>query len=232
MVYARRRMLAETTRRALEAEHTREAVAAARVAEQRLATARHLHDVVGHGIAVINLQAGAAARTVRARPDDALDSLRIIQESSAAILGQIGELLRDLRGDAMEPRPALGIDALPSLIETLAAGGFVVDLQVAGEPRALSAETDDAAYRILEEALVNAYKHGASSAPAKASLRWSDDGLQMHISNRIDQSGREKLSTGFGVLGLQEQAQAVGGTAVATATDGVFDVTVRIPVPA
>jgi signal transduction histidine kinase len=85
------------TDRAERAERTREALARQRVAEDRLSTARDLHDVVAHQIAVINLHAGVASSALRTRPDSAEASLALIRTASRTVLTEIGDLLAALR---------------------------------------------------------------------------------------------------------------------------------------
>lgn len=227
---SRRRLIEATHRRALAAEEARESLVAMRVAEQRLATARDLHDAVGHQIAVINLQAGAARHAIPNRPEEALNSLMIIQQSAESVLAAIGDLLRDLRGEiSPAPRRAQGLEALPELTRTLAAGGFSVKVHLDQPEPPLPREIDDALYKILTEALVNAYKHGSADAPADVHITQEGDAVVLNVSNPIDPSSSSLPSTGYGILGIQERARRLGGRAELSQTDDSFELTVSLP---
>lgn len=230
MTYARRQLIESTKRRAEEAEQTREALAATKVAEQRLATARDLHDVVGHQIAVINLHAGAARRAVLDAPEEALNSLAIIEQSAASVLTEIGELLRDLRDGRVDDVEGISHtgELLPRLVDTLVAGGLPVEFEVDSDLPKLSRQVDAAVYRILEEALVNAYKYGLSGSPARVRVEWDGHDVQLHVSNPTD--GRpSRASTGLGLKGIMERAESLGGRATATAGPRDFELRVNIP---
>ncbi|GAA2026584.1 hypothetical protein GCM10009819_07220 [Agromyces tropicus] len=233
VTYTRRRLLNATQRRAEEAERTREALAAARVAEHRLDTARELHDVVGHQVAVINLQAGAASRAVFEDPRGALASLAVIEASAGRILAEIGELLKELRnspGD--EPVRSVRIEGLHHLIDTLEAGGLPLEVRIDADLPTLAPGVDEAVYRILEEAMVNAYKHGEANRPAQVTVSSDAKGLLIRVSNPVGVGQNDRASTGLGLLGIRERAAALGGTATVSVEHGEFELTVRIPVEA
>ncbi|BDZ65180.1 two-component sensor histidine kinase [Agromyces mangrovi Wang et al. 2018] len=226
----RHRLMESTRRRAAEAERTREALASTRVAEQRLSTARDLHDVVGHEVAVINLQAGAARRRVRQSPEEAEASLELIEQSAGRILSEIAALLKDLRsGPPSDEGATSGLLAVPALVRTLAAGGFPIEYHAEAALPELDPAVDDAAYRILEEALVNAYKHGAPGEPATATVAQRDTDLVITVANPTSDSASDTETNGLGLVGMAERASAVGGTVDATLEDGVFTLAARIP---
>ncbi|KSU56367.1 sensor histidine kinase [Microbacterium enclense] len=228
---ARRRLIDAARRRALEAEETREAVAATRVAEQRLATARDLHDVVGHRIAAINLHAGLANATLETEPQQARASLSVVEESAGRILDEIGALLRALRRDDAGALPTpMTARELPRLVNTLSAGGLPIELSVDDALPQLDPEVDEALYRILEETLVNAYKHGAPGAQASARIGWDGRAITVDVTNTIEDAGSPSRSTGLGLVGISERARALGGTLTVTREMGHFMVGVNIPV--
>lgn len=233
MTYAYRELIEATRRRAQAAEETKEAHAARRLAEHRLATARDLHDVVGHQIAVINIQAGAAATAVFDAPGEAVRSLSIIQSSAERVLAEIGELLKQLRSDQADPGevPA-GLNNVRRLSRTLGAGGLPIDLRIQRNLPDLPRNVDDALYRILEEALVNAYKHGSLGKPATASVGWDGRDLLVDVSNPVDALAERSRrgSIGYGLVGIRERAQKLGGSAYTELQDGCFHLHIEIPV--
>ncbi|MGP4013839.1 sensor histidine kinase, partial [Streptomyces sp. 4N124] len=158
--------------RAQRAEASKEVEARRRVAEERLRIARELHDVVAHHIALITIQAGVAGHFLRDRPDRAEAALGHIREGGRTVLDELGSLLHVLRqsGDGTDEmdeahptEPVPGLSRLGRLIESLTAAGLSVRHRQAGRPRPLPTAVDLAAYRVIQEALTNAHKHGAGA---------------------------------------------------------------------
>lgn len=230
LLTARKRLLSATLRRAAEAERTREALAATRVAEQRLATARDLHDAVGHELAVINLYARVATEALGSAPENARDSLLLIEQSAARIMDEIRELLNELRrSDARVPPTASIRETLPRLAATLSAGGLRVELELAEDLPDLSAAVDEAVYRIVEEALVNAYKHGRAGEPVRAAITAGPLSVRLAVTNPVTAVAAPGASRGFGLLGVEERARALGGSSRSAVEGGVFALRIDIP---
>lgn len=228
--YSRRQLLDLADRRAREAEQTTEAQAAARVAENRLATARDLHDLVGHQIAVINLQANVASRALPDHPDEAQNSLTIIQQSAGTILADIGELLRDLReGRGESPSGKRGLSDLAELITKLGAGGLGIDIHLEHDFPTLREDVDEVVYRVLHEGLINAYKYGSHTSPATVRIGWDGAEITLVIVNYIDTKRPRDFSTSYGVLGIREQIRAFGGEVETHTRRGRFELRVWIP---
>ncbi|MGV8967545.1 MAG: sensor histidine kinase [Cellulomonas sp.] len=218
--------LAERARRA---DETREQEARARVAEERVRIARELHDVVAHHIAVINVHAGLARRAVGRDADVVDTSLAHVQSAASTVLAELGAVLEVLRSnDSSEPgtEPAPGLDRLDALLATFAGTGFAVRTWATGRPRAMDRACDLAAFRIVQESLTNASKHGVG---ARADLRftYARDALTIAVTNPIatepDQFGSgtpaESGHLGHGLIGMRERAIASGGSMTA-APDG------------
>ncbi len=148
------RALADRARRA---DETREQVARARVAEERVRIARELHDVVAHHIAVINLHAGLA-RAAQGRDAAVVDSsLGHVQDAAATVLAELGTVLRVLRSpeepdDADGPRPAPGLAAIDDLVATVAEAGLVVRRTTTGRPRPMDQASELTAFRVARSA--------------------------------------------------------------------------------
>jgi len=220
------------------AEETREAEALHRIAEERLRIARDLHDVVSHGIAMINVQAGVAVHVMDQRPEEARAALLAIRAAS-------GDALRDLRGilgllrqtDEAEPlAPAVGLDQLSSLVESVGRAGVQVDLSLDAEAGALPASVDLTAYRIIQEALTNVVRH-APGAEANVTVRRHPDALTVEVKDdggSTPGSGADgRQGAGQGLAGMRERVRAAGGSLeTGRLAAGGFEVSARLPIGA
>ena len=228
-VRSRREALAAAEERAARAEATREEEARRRVAEERLYIARELHDVIAHQIAVVNVQAGVAAHLLRDKPDAAEDALATVRQSARQVLDELAGMLGVLRSDGIDPasvEPAPGVSDLPALLESFDGTGLHIELETTGAPRPLGEATGLAAYRVVQEALTNAHKHGTGSATLR--LAYCPDGLEITVTNPSAAAGA--AGTGFGLIGMRERVQAVSGTIEAgRRADGVWEVRAVLP---
>ena len=228
-VRSRRAYIAEVEDRARRAEQSREDEVRRRVAEERLRIARELHDVVAHHIAVINVQSGAAAYALTRQPEAAGPPLAHIRRASGLVLRELTSIVGLLRrpGDsAPETGPQPGLDRLPELIEHVE-----IDFVQEGEPRPLPASADLAAYRIVQEALTNARKHGVPGSPVRLRLAWQRDRLTIEVGNEAgDGVGADvPAGSGFGLIGMRERAAAAGGMIQAGRDGGRFTVRAWLP---
>jgi signal transduction histidine kinase len=232
----RREYVAAIEERADRAERTRDEEARRRVAEERLRIARDLHDVVAHRIAVVNVQAGVASHLLDTRPDEAREALGHIRVASGAVLDELSDILSVLRqpGEPVSSTtPTPGLGQLDALVASFAKAGLAVNCSITGKPRHVAATVDLVAYRVVEEALTNAHKHGAGTA--HLSLVWQPSGLDLNVTNPTrDPGGAVDASlviSGHGLVGMRERALAVGGVVRADHTPGLFKVDVQLPVP-
>ncbi|WP_128430771.1 sensor histidine kinase [Streptomyces cyaneus] len=227
--------------RALRAEASKEEEARRRVAEERLRIARELHDVIAHHIALITIQAGVVGHFLRDRPDQAEVALGHIRDGGRTVLDELGSLLHVLRqsGDetdeAQPTEPVPGLSRLGGLLESLTAAGLSVRHRQSGHPRPLPTATDLAAYRVIQEGLTNAHKHG-STAEADLLVDYGTDELRIQITNPLHSGpypASAALGTGHGLTGMHERAHAVGGSLHAAAdADGRFHLDVHLPLSA
>ena len=215
--YNGRAFIQAITERARRAEETRESEAERRVAEERLAIARDLHDVMAHQIAVINLHAASASQALRTRPDDAERSLTTVREAARTVLGEIGSLLTVLRsGDSAHSAtlaPTPGLSHLPQLIDEFSKAGLTVEQRTVGTPVELDSLRDIVAHRVLQEGLTNAHKHGGDGT-ALVQLDYSTDGLGITVTN-VTKPRRDDwivVESGHGLVGVRERVSSVGGS--------------------
>lgn len=202
------------TERAERAEATREALANQRVAEDRLAIARDLHDAVAHQIAVINLHAGVASSALRDRPDDAEHSLAVIRRASRTVLTQIGDLLATLRDPGSSGTAPAGLAQLDDILREFRGHGLDLTVRKIGDPRELPPAVDVVALRVIQEALTNAHKHG-SEHRAHVAIEYGPDTLRVTVTNPLRaQSGptAERTQAGHGLVGARERVESVRGT--------------------
>ncbi|BDV29674.1 sensor histidine kinase [Microbacterium terricola] len=201
------------------------------VAEQeRVRIARDMHDVVAHSLAVVIAQADGARYAAAADPAVAADALATISTTARAALADVRLLLTQLRHAQSEgPQPTLA--DLEALYAQVRAAG--VDLRVdvdpapAGDP---PAAVQLAAYRILQEALTNALRHGDGAA-VDVTLSWLPDRVELSVRNGIgDRAATDGPRGGHGLIGMRERAQLAGGTLEAGAHDDAFVVRATIPI--
>jgi signal transduction histidine kinase len=211
-----RAYIAETRRRADEAERTREEEARRRAIEERLRIARELHDVLAHKISLINVQAGAALH--RREPEQAYTALSAIKDASKETLRELRTTLGVLRqvDEAGPLDPAPSLDRLGELLTRTKNAGLPVRLIVSGDRGPLPAPVDLAAYRIVQEALTNAVRH-AGSATATVIVRYDADHVVVEVND--DGQGSE-VAEGNGIRGMRERAATLGGTLAASPRPG------------
>lgn len=254
---SRREYLAATMERAERAEQTRESEARRRVTEERLRIARDLHDAVAHQISVISLNAGVASSSLDADPERTREALRTIRSSSRTVLGEIGDLMTMLRSsDDDEPHtsPQYGLSQLDVLLDRFAKDGLNVTRRVEGDVTRVGGAADLVAYRVIQEALTNARKHGATQrataghepyGTAHVLLAIMADTLEITVTNpmrvdsiRLDHSGQDAedrgasaTGYGMGLLGIRERVSSVRGTVIYGPTAGSWKLFASIPLP-
>jgi signal transduction histidine kinase len=217
--------------RAAAAERDSRELAQAAVAEERLRIARELHDVVGHALGVIVVQAGAERATLREPRGPTHETLLTIERTGRDALNEMRRLLELMRRDdetvALAPQPSLA--RLPALVDKVRAAGLQVEVQTEGEPRALPVGVDLSAYRIVQEALTNALKH-ASPARAKVLVRFGDQDLELEITDDGPGPVTAPNGAGHGLVGMRERvAVHHGSMRTGARPGGGYAVAVRLP---
>jgi signal transduction histidine kinase len=224
----RREHLAELQDRAVRAERDGERERRLAVAEERARIARDLHDAAGHAINVIAVRAGTAR--MRRDPERSQAALAAIEELARRTGGEIDEIVGTLRdrgtaNGAVDAPP--GLASLDTLVARHVAAGLDVSVASEGQPRRLENAVDQAAYRILQEALTNAARHG--TGPAQVELAFGDAAFELRIRNATSGEAARRANGGHGLIGMRERAALVGGSLDASGTNGVFSVRARLP---
>jgi len=227
--------LREVEQRAEEAERTKDEAARRRAMEERLRIARELHDSLTHSISVIQVQAGVAVHLARKRGEDVPPALLAIQEAGADAGRELRETLGVLRSE--EDADGSGLSQLDGLVARARAAGLPVTVTVTGAQRPLPPEADQAAYRIVQEALTNVSRHaGAASAsvhlhyrPGTLSIQVDDDG-KGRVTSTGTGNGARPSGPGLGLVGMRERVSALGGQLQAGPRDaGGFRVRAGLP---
>jgi signal transduction histidine kinase len=233
-VAARRQWLAAEQDRAERAEQTREEETRRRVDAERMRIARELHDVVAHSMAMINIQATAAAMQLADEPASAANAIQAIRQASKSGLRELRAILEVLQpvdgGSSAVPVPDLR--AIAALVEATSAAGTPTTLEASGTP-VLQPPVALAAYRIVQESLTNVVRH-AGRVAATVSLRQDGGCLYVDV---VNDGGSAPAAfgdgTGAGLAGMRERATALDGTLEAgPRPGGGFAVRARLPVAA
>jgi signal transduction histidine kinase len=200
------------------------------VLDERTRVARELHDSIAHGVSVMVLQAGAAEQVLAAEPEQARRATRAVQDAGRTALRELRPLLGGrARHDGDDQRSATpSLTELDALIEKVRRTGLSVDVQVRGSSPPLSAGVDACAYRVIQEGLTNALKHGAARAAAVI-LDFRPDALTIEIVNVVDGASSAD-ERGHGLIGMRERVELYGGVLRAgPRSDGRYAVWARLP---
>ncbi|HEY2792442.1 MAG TPA: sensor histidine kinase [Micromonosporaceae bacterium] len=216
-----RRTMAEQARARAEQERRQ-------ASEERLRIAQELHDVLGHHLSLINVQAGVGLHLMDDNPDQARAALEAIKQASTEALGEVRAVLAALRPkDEKAPRtPAPILANLDTLIDPASAA-------VIGVPRPLPPEVDRAAYRIIQESLTNVRRHAGDHATASVTITYGPNSLGLRIADDghavVDGPNH---GDGSGIAGMRTRAETLGGMFTAgPGPAGGFVVTASLPIP-
>lgn len=210
----------------------REEAARRRAGEERLRIARELHDVLGHNISLISVQAGVALHLIDQQPEQARLALAVIKDASKDALRELRSVLDVLRQVNEQPprAPSPGLASLNELVSRTEEAGLQVHTEVSGSLKELPVSVDIAAFRIVQEALTNVLRHSGQTT-SSVQVNCNEQELTLRIDNEVGQEGsREPGGHGQGILGMQERAAALGGLVEAgPRPDGGFRVFARLP---
>jgi signal transduction histidine kinase len=230
---SRARLTAELTARTEQLERERTERERDAIARERVRIARELHDVVAHSVSVMVVQAGAARSVLDRDPEASVAALGAVEATGREALSEMRRLLGILRPDGEDadhsPQPSL--DRLGALIARSRDAGLDVELSVEGQTGPLAPGVDLTAFRLVQEGLTNALKHGGRGR-ARVVLRWSPEVLEVEVANRVDGDGAigdALLGSGQGLVGMRERVALCGGELRAGPVGRGFVVRARIP---
>lgn len=229
-------------------ERERQSAARAAVDAERARIAHDLHDVVSHSVSVMLIQAAAAREVLGTAPGEAAEALLAVEAAGRDTMTELRHLLGVLAPPAdgehggLSPQPGLG--RLSPLVDRIAFAGLPVEVRISGEPRPLPAGVDLTAYRIIQESLTNALKHGGDGTRAQVTVRYAPHYLRVEVLNNgssvlsgggsaVAPSARGEPGrddAGRGLLGLRQRVAVFGGELDARRRlGGGFRVRARIP---
>lgn len=201
----------EARERAARAELEREQQAQVAVADERARIARELHDVVGHSVSVMTVQASAVRRLLLPEQERERQALLIVEQTGREALAEmrrmVGVLRRPEEAPALAPQPSL--EHLERLIESAREAGLRVDLRVEGEAVQLPAGVDLTAYRLVQEGLTNALKH-AEASRAEVLVNYAEGHIELTVSDDGRGVGNGD-GGGHGLVGMRERVSVYGG---------------------
>ncbi|MEX1080324.1 MAG: histidine kinase [Homoserinimonas sp.] len=229
-------LLARTRRTARESREAQERAEAEEVQarheiiveQERNRIARDMHDVVAHSLAVVIAQADGARYAQAREPVSAMAALTTISTTAREALSDVRVLLGQLRHSQGEsPQPVL--DDLERLIDQLRSSGLTIARSEFGAPITLGTSQQLAIYRIVQESLTNALRHGDPAEEVRVRFDWNKDGVVLTVTSSLPASPATASPAGHGLVGMRERATLVGGWLTAEPRQGLFVVTAGIP---
>jgi signal transduction histidine kinase len=201
------------------------------VDDERLRVAQEVHDIVGHGLAAIKMQADVALHVLARKPDQAEVALEAISRTSGQALDELRSTLAMVRrtGTDAGRSPVPGLARLDELRRRMAEAGVHVRLENSGEPlAALPLAVDLTGYRIIQESLTNVLRH-SGAGQAVVGIRYEAESVLITIANAV--TGYSPGDGGFGIPGMRERVLALGGEFAAGPSPGHdgFEVRARLP---
>jgi signal transduction histidine kinase len=201
------------------------------VDRERIRIAQELHDVIGHCLSVIVLQAGGARVVVEREPERAREAMRAVERAGREALGEMRHLLgvfgSERNGEDRHSQP--GLASIEDLIARTRASGLETELTVDGQPREVSPALALCIYRIVQEGLTNTLKH---AGPARATVRmsWDENRLEFEIADDgRGAGGQSNGRVGHGLVGMRERAALHQGWVQARAEPGGYRVQAWFP---
>ena len=229
---------------------TREQQASRAVAEERNRIARELHDVVGHSVSVMTVQAAAVRRRLRDDQEVEREALETVEDVGREAMAEMRRLVGVLResdgqGASLEPSPGLG--QVDRLAEQFRSSGLPVSVTVTGDPRELPGGVDLTAYRLLQEGLTNSLRHATGASRAAVVIAYDSDAVRLEVvddgpgvresgagvASDADADVRADAAGGNGLVGMRERVAVYGGSLRAgPRSEGGFELVAVLPTAA
>lgn len=186
---------------------------------EREALARDLHDTVAHHVSAIAVRAQAGLATAQARPAAAADALQVIETEATRTLAEmraiVGVLRRGERAGEAAPRPGRGVADLSGLASD-GGTGPVVEVRISGDTGGLPAPTAAALYRLAQESVANARRHARNATRIGVCVRVEAAAARLEVRDDGEAAQRRPTAApGYGLTGMAERAQLLGGTCAA-----------------
>ena len=227
---SRRQLTEQLAIRGRELAAERVLFATEAVRYERARIARELHDIVAHCVSVMVIQASAGQRLTMTEPALAAEAFDSIAEAARQAAAEVGRLVELLDHDSPQSG-AEGIRLIGELVTRAGAAGLAVSCRFTGSADGLAARTSDAAYRVVQESLTNAFKH-APGAPVDIVIAGAGGHVEIGVLNGSatgPPSGLELTGGGRGLAGMRERVTACGGEVSAGPLDGGWQVLARLP---
>ncbi|OZE03289.1 two-component sensor histidine kinase [Rhodococcus sp. 05-2255-3B1] len=228
LAYARRTAIESAHARELAEVHQARAEHEVAIEQERNRIARDMHDIVAHSLAVVIAQADGA-RYVRAIDPAAVDTaLTTISDTARDALTDVRVLLGQLRhsqGDLPNPTP----DDLERLFDQVRATGLTIDSSIDTTSVSLGAGAHLALYRIAQESLTNALRHGDPDKPVSVTIESDSAGIELTVRNTVRSVRSASESGGHGIAGMKERASLAGGMCTASGNGSSWTVTAWLP---
>ena len=198
--------------------------------QERNRVARDVHDIVAHSLAVVIAQADGARYAARKSPEAVDDALEAISATARAALVDVRSLLTDLR-HSQEAGPQPGMNDIDNLVRSFRESGLEVEWSSYGVGRPVSEATGLGVYRIVQESLTNALRHGARTSPVDLEFDWSETALSITVTNDLPVGERAQNAAGHGIPGMRERSALAGGAfTMGDGTNGRFRIRAVLPV--
>ncbi len=218
-----------------EEERTRLARNEAAALDERSRIARELHDVLAHSLSALSVELEGARLLALDRDVDAdvIAAIGRAHRHAASGLDEARAAIKALRGDSVP-----GPDRLEDLIEEMSAHGIECNLEIGGEPRRLPSEAALAVFRTAQEALTNVRKHAEEAERVEIRLEYDPDGVQLIVTDSAGDGAEPRVpqpaalagaGAGYGVSGMRERAELIGGRLLAGPTEDGFRVELWVP---
>lgn len=218
-----------------EEERTRLARNEAAALDERGRIARELHDVLAHSLSALSVELEGARLLALDRDvdSDVIAAIGRAHRHAASGLDEARAAIQALRGDSVP-----GPDKLEDLIEEMRAHGIECTLEISGKPRRLPSEAALAVFRTAQEALTNVRKHADGAELVSIRLDYDPDGVQLIVTDsqgdgaepRVPQpAALASTGSGYGVSGMRERAELIGGRLLAGPTEDGFRVELWVP---
>ncbi|WP_069167840.1 sensor histidine kinase [Nocardia altamirensis] len=195
--------------------------------DERFRVAQEVHDIVGHGLAAIKMQADIALHVLAKKPDQAEVALAAISRTSSQALDELRATLAVVRGGT-ELAPNPGLARLDELRQRMAQAGVTVTVRTRGAA-VLPAEVDLTGYRIVQESLTNVLRH-SGAGQATVDIAYEQDQVRIEITNPT--VAVPNTVEGSGIRGMRDRVHGLGGQFCAGVTDQRFEVRARLPIGA